>query len=51
MKPEQVVLNFRDQRQKYYDSLGQENLLEVNKIVNEQTTEKALEIIEKSSAS
>lgn len=51
MKPEQVVLNFRDQRQKYYDSLGQEKFIRGWTNRNEQTTEKALEIIEKSSAS
>ena len=51
MKPDQVVLNFKDQRQKYYDSLGQDRFIRGWTNRNEQTTEKALEVIEKSSAS
>ena len=44
MKPEQVVLNFKDQRQKYYDGLGQERFIRGWTNRNEQTTVSAFTI-------
>lgn len=45
MKLEEVVLNFKDQRQKHYNKIGQEKYISGWTNRNNETTEKALELI------
>lgn len=51
MNPEEVVLNFKEQRQKQYESFNQGKYITGWTNRNNETTEKALDLIRKSKAS